>query len=111
MREKFSDDRIAFVLACALKGTSDGRIAKEVKDFARDTLQECAGTLYEKKSVPQFPCGTGKSVCESCHEITAGKTDGKTCTGKERTAEIPFGSTKNQSQLLQADSAGGQSDY
>lgn len=38
VREKFSDDRIAFVLASTLNGTSDGRIAKEVKDFAKNTL-------------------------------------------------------------------------
>ena len=50
VREKFSDDRIAFVLACALKGTSDGRIAKEVKDFARDTLQNVP-ELYTKRSL------------------------------------------------------------
>lgn len=51
VREKFSDDRIAFVLACALNGTSDGRIAKEVKDFARDTLQNVP-ELYTKRSMP-----------------------------------------------------------
>lgn len=39
VREKFSDDRIAFVIASALNGTSDGRISKEVKNFAKDTLQ------------------------------------------------------------------------
>lgn len=50
VREKFSDDRIDFVLACALNGTSDGRIAKEVKDFARDMLQN----VPEKKE-PQRP--------------------------------------------------------
>lgn len=48
--EKFSDDRIAFVLACALNGTSDGRIAKEVKDFARDTLQNVP-ELYTKRGL------------------------------------------------------------
>ena len=51
VREKFSDDRIAFVLACALNGTSDGRIAKEVKDFVRDTLQNVP-ELYTKRSMP-----------------------------------------------------------
>ena len=50
VREKFSDDRIAFVLACALNGTSDGRITKEVKDFARDTLQNVP-ELYTKRSL------------------------------------------------------------
>ena len=50
VREKFSDDRIAFVLACALNGTSDGRIAKEVKDFARDTLQNVP-KLYTKRGL------------------------------------------------------------
>ena len=50
VREKFSDDRIAFVLACALNGTSDGRIAKEVKDFARDTLQNVP-ELYTKRNL------------------------------------------------------------
>lgn len=50
VREKFSDDRIAFVLACALNGTSDGRIAKEVKDFAKDTLQDVP-ELYTKRSL------------------------------------------------------------
>lgn len=50
VREKFSDDRIAFVLACALNGTSDGRIAKEVKDFARDTLLNVP-ELYTKRSM------------------------------------------------------------
>ena len=50
VREKFSDDRIAFVLACALNGTSDGRIAKEVKDFVRDTLQNVP-ELYTKRSL------------------------------------------------------------
>ena len=50
VREEFSDDRIAFVLACALNGTSDGRIAKEVKDFARDTLQNVP-ELYTKRSL------------------------------------------------------------
>lgn len=48
--EKFSDDRIAFVLACALNGTSDGRIAKEVKDFARGTLQNVP-ELYTKRGL------------------------------------------------------------
>lgn len=38
VREKFSDDRIAYVLANALNGTSDGRISQEVKNFSRDTL-------------------------------------------------------------------------
>lgn len=50
VREKFSDDRIAFVLSCALNATSDGRIAKEVKDFARDTLQNVP-ELYTKRSL------------------------------------------------------------
>ena len=50
VREKFSDDRIAFVLACALNGTSDGRIAKEVKDFARGTLQNVP-ELYTKRGL------------------------------------------------------------
>ena len=50
VREKFSDDRIDFVLACALNGTSDGRIAKEVKDFARDTLQNVP-ELYTKRGL------------------------------------------------------------
>lgn len=50
VREKFSDDHIAFVLACALNGTSDGRIAKEVKDFARDTLQNVP-ELYTKRGL------------------------------------------------------------
>ena len=50
VREKFSDDRIDFVLACALNATSDGRIAKEVKDFARDTLQNVP-ELYTKRSM------------------------------------------------------------
>ena len=50
VREKFSDDRIAFVLACALNGTSDGRITKEVKDFARDTLQNVP-ELYTKRGL------------------------------------------------------------
>lgn len=50
VREKFSDDRISFVLACALNGTSDGRIAKEVKDFVRDTLQNVP-ELYTKRSL------------------------------------------------------------
>ena len=50
VREKFSDDRIDFVLACALNGTSDGRIAKEVKDFARDMLQNVP-ELYTKRSM------------------------------------------------------------
>lgn len=38
VREKFSDDRIAYVLANALNGTSDGRLSQEVKNFSRDTL-------------------------------------------------------------------------
>lgn len=38
VREKFSDDRIAYVLANALHGTSDGRLSQEVKNFLRDTL-------------------------------------------------------------------------
>lgn len=38
VHEKFSDDRIAYVLANALNGTSDGRISQEVKNFSRDTL-------------------------------------------------------------------------
>ena len=50
VRGKFSNDRIAFVLACALNGTSDGRIAKEVKDFARDTLQNVP-ELYTKRDL------------------------------------------------------------
>ena len=50
VREKFSDDRIAFVLASALNGTSDGRIAKEVKDFAKDTLQNVP-ELYTKRNM------------------------------------------------------------
>lgn len=50
VREKFSDDRIAFVLANVLQGTSDGRISKEVKDFAKDTLQDVP-ELYTKRSL------------------------------------------------------------
>lgn len=50
VREKFSDDRIAFVLASALNGTSDGRIAKEVKDFAKDTLQNVP-EVYTKRNM------------------------------------------------------------
>ena len=50
MREKFSDDRIAFVLANVLQGTSDGRISKEVKDFAKDTLQDVP-ELYTKRKL------------------------------------------------------------
>lgn len=50
VREKFSDDRIAFVLASALNGTSDGRIAKEVKDFAKDKLQNVP-ELYTKRNM------------------------------------------------------------
>lgn len=50
VREKFSDDRIAFVLANVLQGTSDGRISKEVKDFAKDTLQNVP-ELYTKRSL------------------------------------------------------------
>lgn len=38
VHEKFSDDRIAYVLANALNGTSDGRLSQEVKNFSRDTL-------------------------------------------------------------------------
>lgn len=50
VREKFSDDRIAFVLANTLNGTSDGRIAKEVKDFAKNTLQNVP-ELYTKRNM------------------------------------------------------------
>ena len=50
VREKFSEDRIAFVLANVLQGTSDGRISKEVKDFAKDTLQDVP-ELYTKRSL------------------------------------------------------------
>ena len=50
VREKFSDDRIAFVLANVLQGTSDGRISKEVKDFAKDTLQDVP-ELYTKRKL------------------------------------------------------------
>lgn len=50
VREKFSDDRIAFVLASTLNGTSDGRIAKEVKDFAKNTLQNVP-ELYTKRNI------------------------------------------------------------
>lgn len=50
VREKFSDDRIAFVLASTLNGTSDGRIAKEVKDFAKNTLQNVS-ELYTKRNM------------------------------------------------------------
>lgn len=50
VREKFSDDRIAFVLASTLNGTSDGRIAKEVKDFAKNTLQNVP-ELYTKRNM------------------------------------------------------------
>lgn len=38
VHEKFSDDRIAYVLANAMNGTSDGRLSQEVKNFSRDTL-------------------------------------------------------------------------
>lgn len=48
--EKFSDDRIAFVLANVLQGTSDGRISKEVKDFAKDTMQNIP-ELYTKRKL------------------------------------------------------------
>lgn len=50
VREKFSDDRIAFVLASTLNCTSDGRIAKEVKDFAKNTLQNVP-ELYTKRNM------------------------------------------------------------
>ena len=50
VREKFSDDRIAFVLANVLQGTSDGRISKEVKDFAKDTLRDVP-ELYTKRKL------------------------------------------------------------
>lgn len=50
VREKFSDDRIAFVLANVLQGTSDGRISKEVKDFAKETLQDVP-ELYTKRKL------------------------------------------------------------
>ena len=50
VREKFSDDRIAFVLTSTLNGTSDGRIAKEVKNFAKETLQNVP-ELYTKRNV------------------------------------------------------------
>lgn len=50
VREKFSDDRIAFVLANVLQGTSDGRISKEVKDFAKDTMQNIP-ELYTKRKL------------------------------------------------------------
>lgn len=50
VREKFSDDRIAFVLTSTLNGTSDGRIAKEVKDFAKNTLQNVP-ELYTKRNM------------------------------------------------------------
>lgn len=50
VREKFSDDRIAFVLASTLNGTSDGRIAKEIKDFAKNTLQNVP-ELYTKRNM------------------------------------------------------------
>ena len=50
VREKFSDDRIAFVLASTLNGTSDGRIAKEVKDFAKNTLQNVS-ELYTMRTM------------------------------------------------------------
>lgn len=38
VRGKFSDDRIAYVLANALNGTSDGRLSQEVKNFSRETI-------------------------------------------------------------------------
>lgn len=50
VREKFSEDRIAFVLANVLQGTSDGRISKEVKDFAKDTLRDVP-ELYTKRKL------------------------------------------------------------
>ncbi|WP_370770618.1 DUF3849 domain-containing protein [Ruminococcus callidus] len=50
VREKFSDDRIAFVLANVLQGISDGRISKEVKDFAKETLQDVP-ELYTKRKL------------------------------------------------------------
>lgn len=50
VREKFSDDRIAFVLANVLQGTSDGRISKEVRDFAKGTLQDVP-ELYTKRKL------------------------------------------------------------
>ena len=50
VRENFSDDRIAFVLANVLQGTSDGRISKEVKDFAKDTMQNIP-ELYTKRKL------------------------------------------------------------
>ena len=49
VREKFSDDRIAFVLANVLQGTSDGRISKEVKDFAKE--MQNIPELYTKRKL------------------------------------------------------------
>lgn len=40
VREQFSDDRIAYVLANTLNGRDDGRLSQEVKDFAKNTIQK-----------------------------------------------------------------------
>ena len=48
VQEQFSDDRIAYVLANALNGTSDGRVSQEIKDFAKDRMQSVP-QQYQKK--------------------------------------------------------------
>ena len=49
VREQFSDERIAFVLANALNGSQDGRIAQDVKKWANDTLSNVPETYTKKK--------------------------------------------------------------
>ena len=50
VHEKFSDDRIAFVIASALNGTADGRISSEVKDFSKNTLKNVP-EQYTKRNI------------------------------------------------------------
>ncbi len=50
VREKFSDDRIAYVLANALNGTADGRVSQEVRDFAKIKI-ESVPQQFQKRNL------------------------------------------------------------
>lgn len=50
VREKFSDDRIAYVLANALNGTADGRVSQEVRDFVKSKI-ESVPKQFQKRNL------------------------------------------------------------
>ena len=50
VREKFSDDRIAYVLANALNGTADDRVSQEVRDFVKSKI-ESVPKQFQKRNL------------------------------------------------------------